>query len=72
MAEHPMNKYPLRLRRFFNNFMMSKGHYDYNTNLNWDSDLKLYGFKLPGFYVCEKWFKVYGLASEEKDNKSGT
>jgi len=71
-TKHPMNKKPLRLRMFFNNFMGTKSGNNYEDGLNWDMDVVSYRFQLPRFEICKKWFDKYGLASEEKDNKSGT
>ena len=70
---HPFRKYPLRVRRFFNNFMMSKSKTEYHNVINWNNDIAMYRYNLiykisiPDFRRAEKIFQKHGFVSEKSD-----
>jgi len=75
---HPYANYPLRFRRFFNNFMMSKTGNDTIDGMNWARDVKLYkiedvvekaGLQLPSFSMAKEVFEKYGYAPESSEEE---
>lgn len=75
---HPYANYPLRFRRFFNNFMMSKTGNDTIDGMNWARDVKLYGIEkvveeaglqLPSFSMAKEVFEKYGYAPESDEKE---
>jgi hypothetical protein len=72
-SEHPYSSYPIRFRRIFNNFMMSKTGNDMTDGMNWSLDMRTYGMhevfeklnlQLPSFGMAKEVFLKYGYAPE--------
>lgn len=73
-SEHPYLSYPIRFRRIFNNFMMSKTGDDMTDSMNWSLDMRLYGMhgvfeklnlQLPSFVMAKQVYLQYGHAPEQ-------
>lgn len=72
---HPYANYPIKFRRFFNNFMMGKTGNDIIDGMNWQHDIRLYkfdelfekhGLPLPSFSMAKEVFTKYGYAPESE------
>lgn len=72
-SSHPYSNYPIRFRRIFNNFMMSKTGDALTDAMNWSMDMRQYnmhevfykaGLQLPSFGMAKEVFIKYGHVPE--------